>query len=200
MPQGPRSGAPRHLLCVGVGIRGRGVPARESLEDLWRGRLTAGLTLRHRVAAAWRTASRARQYRDLLRCLGAEPSPTVPTATLLAAAEKDTGRPQATAPSAHGVAAPVRASDPVGFVDEDRRIAAALDALIALCEGDLAQALGLRGYAYVDTVPPHDRSPCGVVRLTTPTIPRAPGHSHSPSITTRWGASAARPVGEAQPA
>ncbi|WJV47113.1 hypothetical protein [Streptomyces flavofungini] len=75
-----------------------------------------------------------------------------------------------------------------------------VSALIAPIREDLAKALGPCAYEYADTVPRHDRSPCGVVRLTTPTIPRAPGRPNSPSTTTRWGVSAARPQGEAQAA
>ncbi len=117
-------------------------------------------------------------------------------ATLAQAAE-DALRRQATAPTLHGADEPVHTA---AYVEEARRLADALAALITLVRECLAQALGLRDYAYVDTVPRHDRSPCGVVRLTTPTIPRAPGQPNSPSITTRWGVSAARPLGEARAA
>ncbi|WP_405659256.1 hypothetical protein [Streptomyces sp. RK9] len=121
-------------------------------------------------------------------------------ATIARTAERDTRLPQATAPSMHGARDPFRMVDSAEFAEEARRLADSMCALIALIRADLAKALVPVDYAYVDTVPRNDRSPCGVVRLTTPTIPRAPGRPNSPSITTRWGVSAARPQGEAQAA
>lgn len=121
-------------------------------------------------------------------------------ATIARTAEQDTLLPQATAPSLHGACAPFRGADRAVFAEEARRLADSARALIALIREDLAKALGPCDYEYADTVPRHDRSPCGVVRLTTPTIPRAPGQPNSPSITTRWGVSAARPLGEAHAA
>ncbi|MFD0414733.1 hypothetical protein [Streptomyces sp. NPDC127108] len=120
--------------------------------------------------------------------------------TIARTAEQDTLLPQATAPSLHGARDPFRGMDGAVFAEEARRLADSARALIALIREDLAKALGPGDYEFVGTVPRHDRSPCGVVRLTTPTIPRAPGRPNSPSITTRWGVSAACPQGEAQAA
>lgn len=117
--------------------------------------------------------------------------------TIARTAEQDTLLPQATAPSLHGARDPFLGPDSAVFAEEARRLADSARALIALIREDLGRALGPGDYEYVDTVPRNDRSPCGVVRLTTPTIPRAPGRPNSPSITTRWGVSAARPLGEA---
>ncbi|GHC73167.1 hypothetical protein [Streptomyces flavofungini] len=121
-------------------------------------------------------------------------------ATIARTAEKDTLLPQATALSLQSAGAPPPLTYPAMYAEQARRLADSMCALIALIRQDLAKELVPCDYEYVDTVPRHDRSPCGVVRLTTPTIPRAPGRPNSPSISTRWGVSAARPPGEAHAA
>ncbi|MFD9879948.1 hypothetical protein ACFWZT_00600 [Streptomyces alboflavus] len=153
----------------------------------------------HRVGDLWAVLSATVRFHEYLESLPDE-SEWQLRGTIARTAEQDTLLPQATAPSLHGARDPFLGPDSAVFAEEERRLADSARALIALIREDLGRALGPGDYEYVDTVPRNDRSPCGVVRLTTPTIPRAPGQPNSPSITTRWGVSAACPPGEAQAA
>ncbi|QIB44429.1 hypothetical protein [Streptomyces aureoverticillatus] len=182
---------PRSLVIVG---------AHGLSDDLWdRYNNAVVLDGQHRVSSLWSVLSASIRLHEYLESRP-DGAAWALRATIARTAEKDTLLPQATAPSLHGVGEPFRLTYPAVYAEQARRLADSMSALIALIREDLAKALGPCDYEYVDTVPRHDRSPCGVVRLATPTIPRAPGRPNSPSITTRWGVSAARPPGEAHAA
>lgn len=169
-------------------------------DDLWdRYDVVPVLNGRHRLSSLFSLLSATLRFQEYLESRPDDAEWEL-RGTIARTAEQDTLLPQAAAPSLHGARDPFLGPDSAVFAEEARRLADSARALIALIREDLGRALGPGDYEYVDTVPRHDRSPCGVVRLATPTIPRAPGQPNSPSITTRWGVSAARPLGEAHAA
>ncbi|MEU1277776.1 hypothetical protein [Streptomyces sp. NPDC005805] len=128
------------------------------------------------------SATRARIRRQLEAERQRATAPSTTTAALLASAEKDTGIPGISAPHAPGhpqaevgsalVEATVR-------IEQLRLLDAVLAALITLLREQLDLALGNAPGDFAVTPPPHATSPCGVIGLAAPRVPRAPGRTRA---------------------
>ncbi|MEV5142569.1 hypothetical protein AB0K71_17695 [Streptomyces syringium] len=111
--------------------------------------------------------------------------PSVSERTLLAKAEEDNGVPQITTSLAP--AASLHAGDQAATTE---RITALQKEHATLQHRvqDLRRYLNVPGnlvhYEFLDAVPIHDTSPCGVVRLATPIIPRASRSGAQPLVPT----------------
>ncbi|MBT2505944.1 hypothetical protein J7I98_08560 [Streptomyces sp. ISL-98] len=110
--------------------------------------------------------------------LAAADDPAAPSlsSTLLAEAEEFTGLPAITSDVAR-LDEPKQQSHRADAhrIRELQCALTRLDAFTSWVRDTLAVDAGLRHYQYVDSVPPHESSPCGVVRLRAPLVPRAPG-------------------------
>lgn len=80
-------------------------------------------------------------------------------------------------------------TDRAALLDESedrlrRRLDRRLKSLIQFARQRLNTLLGFSNYELLDTIPLHETSPCGVIRLASPTVPRAPGYvrSHSTAL------------------
>ncbi|MCF3105335.1 hypothetical protein IPZ58_27625 [Streptomyces roseoverticillatus] len=113
--------------------------------------------------------------------------PSVSEQTLLATAEEDNGVPQITMSLAPVAGLHSRAWVAVEAME---RITALQQEHAALQHRmqDLRRYLNVLGklvhYEFLDTVPIHETSPCGIVRLATPIIPRAPRPGAQPLVPT----------------
>lgn len=116
------------------------------------------------------------------------------TSSLLTTVEADTKLPGIVAPHAPGhprVPVGDERVDAEVRVERLKRMEAALCALITVLCDLLDLALGNRRYEFIDLVPPHSSSPCGVIRFAAPVVPRAPGAAGDSPVSSRWSALAA---------
>ncbi|GHB31419.1 hypothetical protein GCM10010346_63520 [Streptomyces chryseus] len=66
------------------------------------------------------------------------------------------------------------------------RAQALLEALVLGLRRAVENVLGMRHYEYTETVPRHEKSPCGVLRMASPIVPRAPQSACAPAARTAF--------------
>ncbi|MFF8974700.1 hypothetical protein [Streptomyces sp. NPDC014995] len=95
------------------------------------------------------------------------------TRSLLRSAEEATRVPSITAPTADST--PVWMAGPLPTLDELVDAAEAAGRFQLLAVELLHAVLGAGRHGFRSPAPPHESSPCGVIRLAAPLVPRAPG-------------------------